>query len=384
MSFLPRKWPATLLCIAGCLFFLATAGPASGETGGDRSLRLEIEGVGAVVARPSSLDSDEDAAQLLLEKQGGQLHLLSTFEGLEFASLLKADLDNDGAMEVIAITHHHADDDQMPFIYGGYPEFRRIFPAGEGEDNPIIGKDITIIPGKSGPELRVNIPINIHDFGPPDLFQAETYSLQGKQLVKTGESLTDATHFNQIMNRGAFEALHGRHLDALKDYEFVLGMSGSSMKLPPEAKAEALFAAADCRAALKDFATALELYRRVTVECPDSSLSGKAGRESALISQHLDSPAALSLYMDITGAIRAERWHDALAILDKAPPDLQGRLGDHLFFQRGEALVGLGRIDEAVGIFKRLRAEFKDSTLSETALERIHELEGAPETPNEQ
>lgn len=379
------KRPAiTLLCIAGCLFSRMAAGTAPGDTGGNRSLRLEIEGVGAVVARPSSIDSDGDSAQLLMEKQGGHLHVLSTFEGLEFASLFKADLDHDGAPEVIALARHHAGDDLMPFIYGGAPEFRRIFPDGEGEDNPIIGREISILQGESGPELCVKIPLTTHDFGPPDLFQAESYRLQGKQLIKTGETLTEATHYNQIMNRGAFEAQRGRYLDALKDYESVLGMNGGSMKLPPEAKGEALFAAAECRAGLKDFATALELYRRVTVECSESPLSGKAGRESALISRHIDNPAALSLYMDIARSIRSERWHEALAMLDKCPDELRSRLGDHLLFQRGEALIGLGRIDEAVVIFKRLRSEFRDSTLAETALERIQELEGAPETPDAQ
>jgi len=363
----------------------AIAGVTAMESGGgNRSLRLELEGVGAIVARPSAVDSDADAAQLLIEKQGGHLHVLSTFEGLEFASLQKADLDNDGFPEVIAIARHHAGDDLMPFIYGGSPDIHRIFPPGEGEDNPIIGRELNVVQGQDGPELSVKVPVTIHDFGPPDLFEIESYRLQGKQLVKTGESITEAKHFNQIMNRGALAAQRGRYLDALKDYEAVLGMSGTPMRLPPGAKAEALVAAAECRAGLKDFKTALELYRRVTVECSGSDLSEKAGREAALISRHIDSPAALSIYMDIVRSIQSERWGEALSMIDKCPEDLKTRLGDHLLFQRGEVLIGLGRIDEAVDVFKRIRTDFPDSTLAETALERIQELEGAPETPDAQ
>lgn len=385
MSRLPANrsfFSGIALSVALASALLAAQAAESG--GGNRSLRLELEGVGAVVARPAAIDADADAAQLLIEKQGGHLHVLSTFEGLEFASLLRADLDNDGFPEVIAIARHHAGDDLMPFIYGGSPDIHRIFPPGEGEDNPVIGRDISVVQGKNGPELCVKIPVTIHDFGPPDLFQIEFYRLQGKNLVKCGESLTEATHFNQIMNRGGLAAQRGRYLDALKDYETVLGMSGMPMRLPPEAKAEALVAAAECRAGLKDFKTALELYRRVTVECSDSDLSEKAGRESALISRHIDSPAALSIYMDIVRSIQADRWSEALSLIDKCPAELKTRLGDYLLFQRGEVLIGLGRIDEAVEVFKRIRTEFRESTLAETALERIQELEGAPETPDAQ
>jgi len=343
-----------------------------------------MEGVGAIVARPPSIDSDGDAAQLLVEKPGGKLLVIASFEGLEFASLLSADLDGDRIPEVVAVARHRSGDDLMPFIFGGSTELNRIFPPGDGEDNPIMGKEISIVQGATGAELCVKIPISIHDFGPPDLFQIETYRLRGRQLVKTGETLTEAKHFNQIMNRAALAAQRGRYLDALKDYESVLGMNGNSVKLSPEARAEALLAAADCRAGLKDFSTALELYRRVTVECPGSPQADKAGRESAFIASHITSPAALSLYTDIARANRTERWNDALMLLEKTPDILKSPLGDHLMFQRGEALIGLGRVEEAIAVFKSLRSEFPRSALAEAASERLQELEGAPESPESQ
>jgi len=381
-----REKPVLMtVLVAGCLsLWTVPAYPVTNASGGARSLRLEMEGIGAIVARPPSIDSDGGAAQLLMEKPGGKLLVIASFEGLEFAALLSADLDGDRTPEVIAVARHRSGDDLMPFIFGGPTELNRIFPPGDGEDNPIMGKEISIIQGKAGAELCVKIPIIIHDFGPPDLFQIETYRLRGKQLAKTGEMLTEAKHFNQIMNRAAFAAQKGRYLDALKDYESVLGMTGNSVKLSPEAKAEALLAAADCRAGLKDFSTALELYRRVTIECPGSPQADKAGRESTFISGHISNPAILSLYTDIARANRMERWNEALMLLEKTPDVLKSPLGDHLMFQRGEALIGLGRVEEAIAVFKGLRSEFPRSTLAEAASERLQELEGAPESPESQ
>ncbi|HOY68854.1 MAG TPA: tetratricopeptide repeat protein [Candidatus Ozemobacteraceae bacterium] len=349
-----------------------------------RSLRLDIGGGCAVVARPQSGESAGEMAQLLLEKPGGNLHVLATFEGLEFTGLLSADLDGNAVPEVIAIARHRAGDEFMPFIFACDGDFRRIFPPGEGEDNPIIGKEITTIPGKSGTELCVKIPVTIHDFGPPDLFQIETYRLRGKQLEKTGESLTEARHFNQIMNRGALSLQRGSYLEALKEYESVLGLNGTAMRLPPAAKAEALLAAAECRSGLKDFSTALELYRRVTIECPGTPQASKAGSEASFIAKHLGNTAALALYTDILRANRMERWNEALALLDASPNALKSPLEDHFTFQRGEALLGLGRVDEAIAQYRRIRSEFSRSSLAETAAERLQELEGAPETPDEQ
>jgi TolA-binding protein len=79
-----------------------------------------------------------------------------------------------------------------------------------------------------------------------------------------------------------------------------------------------------------------------------------------------------------------ERWTEAPSLLDASPAALKTPLEDHLIFQRGEALLGLGRVDEAIIQYRRLRAEYPRSSLAETAAERLQELEGAPETPDEQ
>ncbi|MBF0499578.1 MAG: tetratricopeptide repeat protein [Candidatus Riflebacteria bacterium] len=344
---------------------------------GAHSLRLEVPGVGNIIVRPVSGAEDEGLSQLLLEKPGGSRHVLASLEALDFVTLLKGDLDGDQNPEVIAIARNRGGDELMPYIFGGSGDLKQIFPPGD-EGNPLIGKEISLAPGPQGLSLVIKVPVNFHDFGPPDLYNLEYYRLHGEKLEKVGEKLQEGTHFNQKLNMAGYAFSKNNYLEALKEYEAVIASDGARM--PAAARAEAFFAQAECRKIMKDFVGAAALYQKVVDEFPEAPQQLEAKRESVFLKANLAASQTLSLYIDVSQLNRLGQSAAALELLDKSKAiATDGPLSDHLAFLRGEILIALGRIEDAVKFLQGFRKRFPASILRDRVEATLQDLQGKPD-----
>jgi len=362
-------------CVLALLFFFshieACAQPAEGAC----SLRMEIEGVGVIIVKSPKTSTKGPNSQLLLEKPGGAKIILAESDALIFVGLLKGDLDGDQFPEVVAIAKNPAGDDCLPYIFGGKPEFRQLFPNKE-EENPLVGKEIAIVPGKNKSLLCVRELVNIHDFGPPDLYLNKFYSLHLGKLEKVEEKIQGGTHFNQLLNLGALAFQKGEFLDSLKKYETV----ASSPGVPPEAMATAIFYAGESRKFLKDFSGAIEKYYLVKKQFPDSAVADQAEEELDFLSRNSDASQALSLFVDVSRLQRTGKSKEALSLLDKGIPSISvGNIGDYLLFLRGEILISLEQGEEALKTFREIKSRFPKTPLFEKVEMNIKELESGPD-----
>jgi len=365
-----------LICFL-CLGNAFAVSPVLEQKSGAKSLRLEIEGVGVVIAKAPAHEGETEVSQLLLEKPGGMVKVIATCEGIEFCALYRADLSGNGEREIVIIARSKTGEDFMPYIYEAKGELRRIFPKNE-EDNSIIGKEITLVVDKNGDALCVKELVNIHDYGPPDLLQSEYYRLQAGKLVKIKESIPEGKHFNQALNLAGLIFQNGDYLNALKRYEKVY--TDFKDKMPRLAIAETFFYQAESRKFLKDFSGAISIYKKIVKEYPESPQAGIADTESRFLSANLGVNSTLSLYMDVSKFLKMEKWSEALNMLDCSPTKIaSGPMADHLMFLRGEALVSLGKVDEAIKVYKLIKSLFPNSALIPNIDTNLQELMGNPD-----
>ncbi len=364
------------LVVAGWILLCSVT--LSGQTAPESpGKRLELPGIGTLIIRNTSGGTEGEISQLLLEKPGGSAQIIAGQEVMNFTDLLKGDLDGDGQIEIIAVARNRAGDDVMPFIFRPGASFQQVFPEFE-EENPVIGKEITIIPGPGKSLMAVRVLVNVHDFGPPDLFTIESYALQGKKLVKIGEKLLEGTHFNQVLNRAGLYFQRGDYLKALEGYQSLLASQSAGM--PTQACVVAMLYEAESRKFLKDFTGALPLYQKVFTTFPDSPEAETAKREYEFISKNLQSAKDLSLFIDASQLESTNRLTEALQLIEQTRAQhAQGPLADHMMFLQSEILISLGRAPEAIATLEQLRARFPSSTLAERAQELIQELQGNPD-----
>ena len=362
-----------------CHFFFIVSQTLFGQQPeGACSLRMELEGTGVVIVKSQQTSSEGHTSQVILEKPGGTKHVLAESKALNFVSLLRGDIDGDQIPEVVAIAKNPLSDDVLPYVFQGKPELKQVFPLRE-EDNPIIGKEIGISPGKAGSDLFVKELVNFHDFGPPDLYINELFQLRSARLVKVGERVIAGNHFNQVLNLGALAFQKGDFLEALKKYETVLNSSGSSA-MPAEAQAIAWFYQGEARKFLKDFSGAIENYLNVVKRFPESAVSEQAAQEEAFLSSNQAASQALSLYIDALKLEKGGKLNEALALLDKGIPLFpKNQLGDYLRFLRGEILILIGYGEEALKNFRDLKKEFPNTPLRSKIDSTLLELETNPD-----
>ncbi|MFZ2956081.1 MAG: tetratricopeptide repeat protein [Candidatus Ozemobacteraceae bacterium] len=379
--------PRVFLGLSGFCALVAGGGMFSDDTQsgvafaqqlqGAHSLRLELPGTGNVIVRPAAGTDDEGVSQLLLEKPGGDRHVLSSLEALDFITLLKGDLDGDQNPEVIAVARNRGGDELMPYIFSGTGSLKQVFPPGE-EGNPLIGKEISLAPGPLGTTLAIKVLVNVHDYGPPDLYNIEYYRLRGGKLEKVGEKLLNGVHFNQRLNIAGNSFSKGNYLEALKEYEAVFASASSVM--PAAARAEGLFFQAECRRFLKDFSGAIDVYERVVTQYAETPQALEAKREGEFLKKNLAASQALSLYIDVSQLNRLGRSPEALALLEKAGETLApGPLTPHLEFLKSEILISLGRVDDAVRLLQEFRQRYPSSELLGRVESSIQDLQGKPD-----
>ncbi len=342
---------------------------------GVRSLRLDIEGVGTLMACPPAGEAEGNASRLLWQKPGGMVEVIHSVEGLSFVNLLRGDLDGDAALELIAIARHPASEDQVPFIFSERRQFACLYPRDDEEEMSLVGLEISLVPVKEGTALCVRNRVDFHHLGPPELFQNELYRMVGDRLQKVGETLSEGTHVNQQLNRASLAFHRGNFLESLQGYERL-----PIDDLPREARAEALFNQAEARKFLKDFATADRLYGRLLREFADSPLTTAARREHERLAFRETASSALGLFVDASLLVSRAQWEQALALINAhLGGHPSGPLTDHLLLLKGETLVALGRVEEALTTFRALLASFPDSPLWQEASQHLEELAGAPE-----
>jgi len=343
---------------------------------GAHSQRLELEGIGTLLACPPSDETEGKSSQLLLEKPGGMVEVIYTLEGMSFISLLRGDLDGDQVPEIVAVARSSTGPDLVPYIFSEKQGFTCLYP-GEDEDTPLIGEEILLVAGKDVTSLCVRNKLDFHQYGPP-LIQSEFYRLSGKRIQKTGESFAEGSHFNLQLNRAALFFQRGQYLEAQKGYQSVLEKYGAV--LPREATAEALFYQAESRKFLKDFKTAETLYQKVVSGFPDSKITDAARKEPAFLSGNSSGSAELSLYIDAGRLNDLGQSEKSLELLNRyLLTNATGPLADRLFFLKGEALSSLDRTDEAISVFRDFKRKFSNSPLIEDVNMHLEELIGNPE-----
>jgi len=338
---------------------------------------MELDGVGVIIVKPPQTSADGHTSQLLLESLSGAKRLLAESSALDFVGLLKGDLDGDQTPEVVAIAKTRESDDFLPYVFHGQKELKQVFPPRE-EDNPLFGKEITIVPGKVGSLLCVKTLESYHDFGPPDLYVNGLYQLRKGTFVKTGERVLVGTHFNPLLNNAGRLYHKGSYLEAMKVYEAVI--LGYRNVMPREALATALFFKAETRKWLKDFSGAIADFKALAKEHSDSPLAARAEKERTFLTDHAAAGPALSLYIDVVRLQKIGKNQEALTLLDQSGPvTSQGNMNDALMFLRGEILVDLGRVDEALQVFRNLKKMFPKSSFLDRVETTLQELEVKPD-----
>ncbi|KAF1081039.1 MAG: hypothetical protein GQF41_2853 [Candidatus Rifleibacterium amylolyticum] len=351
------------------MFSLAAAGQEKGL-----SINVEIEGLGEILLEETSVDQTE-TTQLLLKKPGGMLQVIDSYDGLMPADLIKHDLDGDGSVEIISLLRHPDGIDVIMHIYGTDPDFKKIFPESQNENNPLICREVFISTHGNQPAVCTRHLISYHDFGPPELYRLEFYQLQKGSLVLAQQGFTEGTHYNILMNRGALAFHSGQYLEALDFYN--QAVSSSTGEISSRAFVESLFYLAESRKFLKDFKNALELYQKIVLEFSQNSFTDAAQSEIELISQNIEHPEALSFYIDVTSHINCDRWETALELLQNHKlGSAESPLLDRMLFIRAEVLTALNRVDEAIEVYRTIQQKFPDSPIIgsvEAALEDMLE-----------
>ncbi len=309
------------------------------------------------------------------------MSVIGNFDGGDIFSLSKGDLDGDGLPEVLAVARYSSGEDFTPIIFRGVGEVKQIYPAS-GEDNIVIGREVSLSPGQEGTLVCVKNPVIFHEFGPPDLLRMEYFRLTGERLERVKEGFSVGDHFNQLMNLAAIDFQKGFYLPALNAYEEILRKKG--IEMPAEAKAEDLFFQAESRKFLKDITGAISLYTKIESEFPQYGKIDSVVRERDFLRDNLDASSSLTLFIDASNLVKAEKLIDGLRLLDSTPEGKgKGPLGDRLLFLRGEILMSMGRVSEAISAFRAITAEFPSSPLGNSVRMNLQELEGNPEIPEE-
>lgn len=376
------RFPGTRGIAALCAFFLhfgsAFCQPIEDDPAA--GISLEIAGIGVLSVKQSSMDG-EQISRLLLEKPGGMVSILASFDGLDISALHRIDLDGDDLFEILAIVKNKVSDDYRPVILREQDHFKMIYPKNKF-DNSVTGKEITLVSNSEGPLIGVKVKVSIHDFGPPDLFRREFYAFRDSLLVKVREELTEGDHFNLRLNIAGIAFEQGNYKRALAGYQQV--MAGASKEIPDEAKALILFQMARSAKYLKDYPSAVEYFQKLIVAYPDSELTDSAQRDCEFLAANIDCTGGLSFYVDVSRLMAEGRFDEVLRMLQTPiVSEAQGSLAEHFSFIQAEALLALGKLDEAIAEFRAILMKYPDTGFADDIEAHLRELGGEPESVEE-
>lgn len=324
-------------------------------------ISLFLEGTGEILLVQTE-SGHAETTQLILKRPGGRREVLDSFDGLLPADLIKHDLDSDGSAELLALLRIPDGMDVIPHLYSTRGKFKRIFPDSAQEANPLVCREVFISTYANLPAVCTKHLVSYHDFGPPELYRLEFYALKKDKLQFVHQGFSDGDHFNVLMNKGAYAFHNGQYLEALDEYNQAI--SSASGDITTKAFIETLFYLAESRKFAKDFTSALELYQKIVLEFSNNSFTDEAQQQIELISGNLHNIEELSFYIDVTSNINCDRWEMALQMLQQHPLDnASSSLQDRFLFTRGEVLMALNRVEEAVTIYQTLKIQFPDSPL---------------------
>ncbi len=338
---------------------------------------LDLSGIGEIILAKTEAEQNE-TTQLIIKRPGGMREVIDTFEGLLPFDLIKHDLDADGVAEIISLLRHSDGVDVVPYVYGINQVIKRIYPENIDDENLLICREVfvTTFAGKS--VLCTRNLVSFHDFGPPELFKLDYFSLNKNKLESVNQGLSDGDHFNIIMNKGALAFHSGEYIEAIDYYNQAI--SSSTGELSTKAFIEAIFYLAESRKYVKDFKSALELYDKIVLEFGQNHFTDAAQREIELISENQENLGILSFYIDVLSHINCDQWETALKLLENSPlTNQENSLKDRFLFTRAEVLTALNRIEEAIEVYHQIKKQFPKSSLIDTVDKILEDMEIAPE-----
>ncbi|MBF0543530.1 MAG: tetratricopeptide repeat protein [Candidatus Riflebacteria bacterium] len=334
--------------------------------------RFEIPTIGFLIIRNKDSEVGEEVSQLILEKTGAPSIVLATLDALEFVDVLKGDIDGDQIPEIIAVARNKSSDDLVPFIFSGKSSLKQIFPPNSDEF-PVMGKEISLIPGPDGLCLGVKCLVNFHDFGPPEFFNLEYYRIKNGILKKVDERPLVGSHFNQIMNQATWNFQKGKYADSIQLYEKVL----SEKSLPGKAREEILYYLGMSKKYQKNFSEALKFFESLITEFPTSQFSEEGKREIEFLNKNINATPSLSLYVDLLVLKQGGKLDQALEELRKIKPTLASdSVLPKFLLLEGEILLGQGKLEEAMTLFKDIKTRFPSSEIASQAETNLLELQG--------
>jgi tetratricopeptide (TPR) repeat protein len=366
--------------ISASLFLLVlilSAWPCFGQDAEKGEHSFFLEGIGTILL---VFDKSEagylDSSRLLLQKPGGLRRVIDTYEGLQPAELRKFDLDSDNSVEIIALLRHPDGFDVLPYVYRTDADFTRVLPADDEQESvQLIFREVVLSNIANTPVLCGKSRLSFHDFGPPDLYRIEFYQLKNDGLVLLEKGFSDGTHFNILMNKGAFAFNHGRYLDALDLYNE--SIASSTGEISTAAFIEALFFMAEARKFTKDFNGALELYEKIVLEFNQNQRTEQAQKSIELISANLVNINELSYFVDIVALFNANKCKEALELVENRVPG--GKLEDRFRYMKAEILTAQNRLEEAVQVYLQIKKDFPESPVIDEIDVLLQDIQEIPE-----
>jgi tetratricopeptide (TPR) repeat protein len=337
---------------------------------------LDLAGIGKIKLSITEF-SGIGNSQLIVIKPGGLKKVIDSFEGLRPFQLRKFDLDGDNRVEIIALLKHPDGTELLPFIYFTDADFTRVHPSADTKDiAPLVFREIVLTMSGKTPVLCGKRVVNFHDYGPPELFRLEFYRLKSSGLELFDKGFNEGTHYNILLNRGAYAFNQGDYIDAIDFYDQAISLSTGD--IPVDAFVEGLFFLAESHKFTKNFKKALELYEKIVLEFRQNQLVEQSQREIELIAPNLDNVAELSYYIDILVLFNTRRLNEALNLLENSRFD-SGRLLDRFQFMKAEIFSAQNRIEEALKIYADFSDQFPDSSLLEEVKSLYRDMQEVPE-----
>lgn len=323
-------------------------------------------------------NQNNSAAQLVLKRPGNITIIADTYEGLEPFELLKCDFNGDGTMEIVATLKYPDSQNVIPYVYSFTDSLEKVFPKEKQEADLLNCREVFISHQKSVNSLCLKYLVSYHDFGPPDLFKLEMYTMQkDNQFKLTQIGYNEGTHFNLLMNLAAEYIHKGRTLDAAALYDQAL--TSSTGDITRTAFTEALFSEAEALKFSGKYSEASKLFEKLVLEYTDSKFTELAQKELEFLFTNQKSPELLNKYFAIRMNILNNNNSTAMEQLDKLiSNNPKCSFMDRLLFTKAELLVSDDHLEDAVSIYKQIKVNYPESNLIDSVDEMLEDLESKP------
>ena len=371
----------TAICVLGlfCAPEFIFAAPGNVVSAKEKIIKtsIEIKGFG-VLALQKSHNNGHSTTQLIVKKPGNVTIVADTYEGLEPFELLKCDFDKDSNPEIIATLRYSDSQNVIPYVYTFTDSIERVFPNENQEADLLNCREVFVSQCNSNPSLCLKYQISYHDFGPPELFKLEMYTMQNKgrlTLAKVGYN--EGNHYNQLMNLAGEYMHNGRTKEAAVLYHKALTSSTGDM--PQTAIAEGLYSEAEAMKYSGQYQEAIKLYEKLVLEYTESNFTEIAQRELEFLFANQKTPALLNDYFSIQSDINSNKPDVALEKLERLiKENPQCPIMDRILFTKAEILVSENQLEKAVSVYKSIKVNFPESTLVDAVDIMLEDLESKP------